>query len=386
MPDNAPLIVGQLNTTSATTRMRTPLASGGPPTTQFSVESQIPAVTGTSVGSVGVLGVGIVAMDAIGNFSTVGVSGQGTGASGSGVTATCAEGFGVIANGQTGVYAQGTDVGVLGFSAAGPGVIASSDRTAGLEARSVTGPGLSATSQRGIGATVSSGSGPGLVAQSGPGAAVYASTVTGIGVRAVAPATGWAGYLQGRVGVEGALTVFGGPLSEAVGPRQRNNFFRRLYSQNSPDSIIEDFGTAQLAAATVVVNLRPDFAALIQPNAYDVFVTAYGPTALYVHDRTAASFRVSRVQNIGGAQGATAAFAYRIVGRPRVPRPRLEPVQAFGEKIMIAPVAPVRKAKKALTAAAAQADLSRRANRALAALRPVRRVRKGSRKLRAPRR
>ena len=136
----------------------------------------------------------------------------------------------------------------------------------------------------------------------------------------------------------------------------------------------------------MVVNLRPDFAALIQPNAYDVFVTAYGPTALYVHDRTAASFRVSRVQNIGGAQGATAAFAYRIVGRPLVPRPRLEPVQAFGEKIMIEAVAPARKAKKALTAAPAQADLSRRANKALATLRPVRRVRKRSRKLRAPRR
>ena len=60
MADNAPLILGQLNTTFAATRLRTSLASGGPPTTQLSVESHIPAVTGTSVGSVGVLGVGIV--------------------------------------------------------------------------------------------------------------------------------------------------------------------------------------------------------------------------------------------------------------------------------------------------------------------------------------
>ena len=299
---------------------------------------------------------------------------------------SCADGFGVIGRGQTGVYAHGTGVGVLGYSAAGPGVLASSDRAAAVEATSVSGTGLAATSQRGVGATVSSGSGPGLVAQSGPGAAVHASTATGIGVRAVSPAAGWAAYLQGRVGVEGALTVFGGPLSEAVGPVLRGGFNRRLYCQNSPDSIIEDFGTAQLAAGTVVVTLRPDFAALIQPGAYDVFLTAYGSAALYVQSRTAASFRVTRIQNVGGTQAATASFAYRVVGRPRVPRPRLEPVQFFGETILIEAAPLVQKAKKALTPARTQADLARRANKALAALRPVRRVKKGTRKLRAPRR
>jgi hypothetical protein len=384
MADGAPLIVGQINTTRGKTRLRDSIF---PPASTsrlgtFNVENDgSDAIVGTSAGAAGVLGVGITGVDSQGIFATTGVSGQGLGP-GVGVIGACAQGFGLVATGQTGAYARGTGIGLLAYTDGGAGVVGVSDRASGVEARSTSGPALTASSERGPGAVVTSQNGPGLVASSPSGAAAYCSTGRGIAVRGSSGPQGWAGYLEGRVGVEGSVTVLGGPISEAVGPRQVGGIYRRLYCHLSPDSWIEDFGTAQLSGGTVTVQLNPDFAALIRPGSYDVFLTAYGPAALFVQSRATNSFQVNRISGVGGGSSASARFAYRIVGRPLAARPRLERVAMHEERIQIHPDLEtiMRRASKALTSARQRAEIGRRAEKAIRSLKPVPRIRKRARK------
>ena len=80
----------------------------------------------------------------------------------------------------------------------------------------------------------------------------------------------------------------------------------------SPESWFEDFGEARLVNGKGEVQLDPDFAALIDVNNYQVFLTAYGDSrGIFVATRNATGFRVSE------QQGSTSdvSFGYRVVAR-----------------------------------------------------------------------
>ena len=112
------------------------------------------------------------------------------------------------------------------------------------------------------------------------GAGVQGDLDTGIGVAGRSP-KGWAGYFEGNVLVKGAFYVVGGPKSAAV--KHPDGTHRSL--AESPESYFEDFGEVTLTGASVVVKLDKDFAALVKRNKYQVFLTSYGPEALYVRKR-----------------------------------------------------------------------------------------------------
>lgn len=94
----------------------------------------------------------------------------------------------------------------------------------------------------------------------------------------------------------------------------------------SPESWFEDFGEAKLVKGSAEVTLDPDFAALVHPHDYHVFLSPYGESkGLYVTDRTQHGFVVQ--ENEGGA--CNVGFSYRIVARRKdTPTHRLPKVEA----------------------------------------------------------
>jgi hypothetical protein len=83
----------------------------------------------------------------------------------------------------------------------------------------------------------------------------------------------------------------------------------------SPESWIEDFGTRQLVDGKAEVRLDPDFAAVVQTDAYHVFLTGHDEQAdaLVVTSRGAGGFTVT--ERRGGTSSGT--FSYRVVARPK---------------------------------------------------------------------
>jgi hypothetical protein len=82
----------------------------------------------------------------------------------------------------------------------------------------------------------------------------------------------------------------------------------------SPEHWFEDFGTAKLKNGRATVKLDGDFAKVIKPTGYHVFVTPEGDCrGLYVRGKAAASFEVRELSD----GKSSVAFSYRIVGRRR---------------------------------------------------------------------
>jgi hypothetical protein len=89
---------------------------------------------------------------------------------------------------------------------------------------------------------------------------------------------------------------------------------RVLHCMESPEHWFEDFGTTKLKGGRATVKLDGDFAKVIKPAGYHVFVTPEGDCrGLYVRGKTAASFEV---RELAGGKSSVA-FTYRIVGRRR---------------------------------------------------------------------
>jgi hypothetical protein len=87
---------------------------------------------------------------------------------------------------------------------------------------------------------------------------------------------------------------------------------RLLHCMESPEHWFEDFGSAKLARGRAVVKLDVNFAKVIKPGDYRVFVTPEGNChGLYVRHKNANSFEVHELT--GGK--SSVAFSYRIVGR-----------------------------------------------------------------------
>jgi hypothetical protein len=86
---------------------------------------------------------------------------------------------------------------------------------------------------------------------------------------------------------------------------------RRLYCLESPESWFEDFGSGVLECGRALVAIDPDFAALVNLDDYQVFVTEYDRQSdLCVADRTPTGFRVQARH--AAAEGP---FGWRIVAR-----------------------------------------------------------------------
>ena len=123
------------------------------------------------------------------------------------------------------------------------------------------------------------------------------------------PATNFAGYFWGPVGISGPLTVFGKKSAAVPHP---DGSYRLLYAMESPESWFEDFGMARLVRGRARVRLDRHFAAVVRLNEYHVFLTPEGDSrGLYVGRKTRQGFEV-REQ---GGGSATLKFSYRVVAR-----------------------------------------------------------------------
>jgi hypothetical protein len=121
---------------------------------------------------------------------------------------------------------------------------------------------------------------------------------------------GFAGFFGGNVRVDGTFTA---NVKNSVVPFP-DRTHRVLHCMESPEHWFEDFGMAKLKDGRATVKLDGDFAKVIKPAGYHVFVTPEGDCrGLYVRGKTAASFEV---RELGGGKSSVA-FSYRIVGRRR---------------------------------------------------------------------
>ena len=265
-------------------------------------------IIGQSVGKAGVTG-----------KSITGVGIEARSDQSHGLQATAQSGVGVLSEsvGNFGVLGRSRDaIGVEGFSQQG---------LAGVRGRSITNIGVIGESDQAIGvigvspmnavqgwSTGSGGASIGVTGFSNGGAGVQGDSNTGFGVCGRSPG-GWAGYFVGNVMVSGALYVTGGPKSAAV--KHPDGTHRSLFCLESPESYFEDFGEVTLTGASVVVKLDKDFAALVKRNKYQVFLTSYGPEALYVRKRSSEEFEIARVERGAGGKPRKMRVGYRIVAR-----------------------------------------------------------------------
>jgi hypothetical protein len=140
--------------------------------------------------------------------------------------------------------------------------------------------------------------------------------------------------------VDGNLTVYG---SKAAAVPHPDGSIRRLYAVESPESWFDDFGEAVLRSGRARVRLDPDYAALIEADAYQVFLTSYGPAQLYVDKRTPEEFEVRAMPPDDREE---IPFGYRIVGRRlNAPGERLEQVSRVERELPQQPEPPVMPPK-----------------------------------------
>jgi hypothetical protein len=120
----------------------------------------------------------------------------------------------------------------------------------------------------------------------------------------------YAGWFDGPVAVNGDLTVYG--MNKSVAVPFADGSHRRLYCMESPECWFEDFGEAKLVKGKAQIKLPRDFAAVIQPDSYHVFLTPYGHSnGLCVSKRTRQGFVVEEQ----GRGKSSLNFAFRIVGK-----------------------------------------------------------------------
>ncbi|MBL8344570.1 MAG: hypothetical protein JNN03_03945 [Rubrivivax sp.] len=312
-----------------------------------------PGVSGRSSAQPGVRGESGTSQGAYGkSVSSAGVAGIST--SFAGVYGRSTSGVGVhgMSAGSVGVYGSGadepgvrgdsnTDYGVLGMSTRGNGVHGwSTNGTAGVSGYCPAGRALHGHSLSGYGLFAESASGVAVFgmqnsSQVGTGHAVVGFSQTGFGVAAVSASqpslyaragASLAALFVGDVEVRGGFRVIGGPKSAVV--PHRDGTHRQLYCVESPESWFEDFGEAVVEGGACNVALDPDFAALVRPDGYQVFLTPYGAAVLYVSKRGAKAFEIRALPGAKGLTPDKVACGYRIVARRAdIEAPRLAKVK-----------------------------------------------------------
>lgn len=294
---------------------------------------------GKSVSSAGVAGISTSFAGVYGR-STTGVGVHGLSASSVGVYGSAADEPGVRGD-------SNTDFGVLGMSGTGNGVhgwstngAAGAAGAAGVSGYCAAGRGLHGRSVSGYGVHAESATGVAVFgmqtsSQVGAGHAVVGYSQTGYGVAAVSVGRpslyavsggSLAALFQGEVEVRGAFRVIGGPKSAVV--PHRDGTHRQLYCVESPESWFEDFGEAVVEGGAASVALDADFAALVHADGYQVFLTPYGPAALYVPKRGAKGFEIRALPDAKGTVPDSVRCGYRIVARRAdIDAPRLAKVK-----------------------------------------------------------
>jgi hypothetical protein len=333
--------------------------------------------------SFGVVGQGLGGLlEQDGEFigSSVGVQGECD--DGIGVQGVATNGFGVVGRSNSRAGVTGTsesDAGVEGNSMTGVGVLGQSGNTIGVWGLTTSGfAGVRGSSSRGYGVLAESAQGVAVLGQSptnavqgvsnGPAAAsigVAGISDKGNGVQGMSTqgAGGWftgragvvgvsdqgyavvgksaqggAGLFFGRVLIQGSLQVTG---SKNAVVKHTDGSHRALFCVESAESVLQDFGEVTLKGASVFVKLARDFAPLIKRNKYQVFLTTYGPEAVYVRKRTRDGFEIARHTPRAGAKVNSVLVGYCIVGRradlrpTRLPRVKLPapPAELTGPKI-----------------------------------------------------
>ena len=156
-----------------------------------------------------------------------------------------------------------------------------------------------------------SGQRPGVIGTSDALMGVFGFSSRNAGVVGqTANPNSFAGFFAGNAVVTGTLTAAAKNAMVAFPDGTR----RVLHCMESPEHWFEDFGTAKLKGGRATVKLDGDFAEVIKPAGYHVFVTPEGDCrGLFVRGKTAASFEV---RELGGGKSSVA-FSYRIVGKRR---------------------------------------------------------------------
>lgn len=183
-----------------------------------------------------------------------------------------------------------------------------------------------------FGATNDSGADPtSLIATSSPGTLfvrnnglgdALTATSTGSGQAAVlgvrfgdltGPAGRFIGPVQitGDLSIRGNLTVFPPGVKSMAMPLEDGSY-RRLYTMESPECWIEDFGRGEIVEGRGQVELDASYAEMLALDDYHVFLTPEGDSrGLYVSSKSSAGFTVKEQQE--GTSRLT--FSYRIVAR-----------------------------------------------------------------------
>jgi hypothetical protein len=120
---------------------------------------------------------------------------------------------------------------------------------------------------------------------------------------------GFAGHFDGRVHVNGNLTVSG---TKSAAVRVADGSLRLLYAIESPESWFEDFGFGRLRDGYARVEFDETFATVIAGVPYHVFLTQYdGDDGLYVTEREASGFAVRSARSAD----AECEFSYRVTAK-----------------------------------------------------------------------
>ena len=214
--------------------------------------------------------------------------------------------------GLTAIFGSSQDSnGVLGITKSGTGVFGQVRSTSNANAIAVYGqnystyagpsPGAGGFAVYGLSAR-----GHGLVgATAAAGAAAVVGATNGV-------AGAYAAAFYGPVIVGGAFTVVGGPKSAAV--PHPDGSHRRMYCMESPESWFEDFGKGQLECGQASVQIDPDFAAVVDLEDYQVFLTEVRTTQQSLCRRS----NVDRVPSAG--QGRRREWAIRVACRRETER------------------------------------------------------------------
>jgi hypothetical protein len=287
----------------------------------------------------GLEGVGAPGVFGLGETGVYGESSDGIAVHGNSQTRTGPE-FGPYGGKAIGV--RGTSesgIGVSGESQTAAGVQGHSDSASGVYGRSAKATGVAGFSETEVGVFGGSWN-PGYallaLGSKNQRVGVYGLTEDGTAIYGESW-KGLAGEFQGSVEVHGSFTQVG-PGAKSAAVLHPDGSHRRLYCLESTESWFEDFGEATIAGASTTVPLDPEFLALVDGADYHVFLTAYGPTQLYVQERTDSAFEVAALPT-DRDESPSIAFSYRVVARRKdVEGGRLEHVDVATREKAAPPV------------------------------------------------
>lgn len=284
------------------------------------------SVTNTGFGVYGNAGNGSgVYGNVTGGVGVNGVAVSGTGSTTKGV-------YGHHASNGYGVYGDAGDggFGVTGIGTTSLGVLGQSTSGTGVQGQTTSGTGVYGSSAGDTG-VYGTGKNYGVRGDAGSGAGAadllgVATTANAVafGSIVVAPAT-IAGYFNGTVHVTGPFIV-DDPANKHGAIDHADGSTRLVYSMESPESWIEDFGTGTLVGGKASIALDQGFAGIVHTDDYHVFLTGHDEHHhLIVTGRTPTGFAVEADAALAALKGKKATdlggtFSYRLVAKPKVGR------------------------------------------------------------------